>query len=259
MHVLVIHQYPVNDPLVEKTVAEALGMLVFDVRQRIGGGGPVVIGTFAEQTLAETRARSLEQKGIPTFLIDTDLLRAAPAPLRVRQFALDSMSLQIETLGGQPELIPYKEVSLLISAIGVIGRSELTDTVTERKFSVGKTLLAGGIPMTKKVKHEGKTQSEERDEVLFLVTSGGLEVIFSCSALNYAGLGSGMQMSRTLNFAHLKAELLRLAPQAVVDGRLLKRAGLARLLGPSFDPDIHLNLACAILARSLLHGSGDGG
>jgi len=258
MYVLVIHQWPENDPLVAKTVAESLGMLVFEVRQRMAGGGPVVIATFAELRQAEARAESLRQQGIPTLLIDPATLRAVSAPFHVRQFVLNDASLQIATADGQREQFPYTEVSLIISAINVGGRSESTATVSERKLSIGKTLLAGGIPMTKKVKHDVTTHGEERNEVLHLVVPGRPAVILSCAALNYTGLGSAMQMSRPLNFSHLKAELIRRAPQAIVDERLLKRAGQARLLGPSLNPDIHLDLACEILERSLLHGTSGG-
>jgi hypothetical protein len=258
MHVLVIHQWRENDPLVAKTVADSLGMLVFDVRQRVAGGGPVVISTYAEQSQAETRAETLKQSGIPTLVLDPAALHAISGPFQVRQFKLDAGSLQIETSNGQSEQLPYAEILLMISAISVGGRSEGIGTLSERKFSLGKTLLAGGIPMTKKVKHEVKTNSEERDELLYLVAPDRPAVILACGALNYAGLGSAMQMSRPLNFSYLKTELIRRAPQAVVDERLLKRAGQARLLGPSLNPDIYLGLACEILTRSLLHGTGAG-
>jgi hypothetical protein len=60
-----------------------------------------------------------------------------------------------------------------------------------------------------------------------------------------------MQFTRDLNFAQLKKELRRLAPQAVYDDRLLKRAALIRLLGPTLSPETDLDLAFEVLARSL--------
>jgi hypothetical protein len=49
----------------------------------------------------------------------------------------------------------------------------------------------------------------------------------------------------------LISELRRLSPRASYDDRLLKRVGLARLLGPALDPETNLDLAAEILARSL--------
>jgi hypothetical protein len=76
-------------------------------------------------------------------------------------------------------------------------------------------------------------------------------VIFNRAAMNYDGLGAAMKLTRALNFSHLTNELRRLAPQACYDDRLLKRAGLVRLLGPALSPETDLDLAFEILARSL--------
>jgi len=185
-------------------------------------------------------------------LIDTELLRTKDKPFMVRQFTLHDGTLQLETAAGQSEKLQYKEISLLLAATAVVGQTESTATVTERKFSLGKTMLAGGIPMTKKVKQTMTLQSEERDEVLCLFAIGHRPVLFRREAMNYAGLGEAMQLSRELNFNYLKSELRRRAPQAVFDDRLLKKAGQVRLLGSSLDPDTHLDLAFEILARTLL-------
>lgn len=58
-------------------------------------------------------------------------------------------------------------------------------------------------------------------------------------------------MSRDLNFSHLRNELQRLAPRALYDDRLLKRAGVVHVLGKSLSPDTDLDLALEILARCL--------
>lgn len=251
MHVAVIHHWPEENPAMAQTVAETLGILVFEARQRMAGGGPVVIAKFADPQQAETLAARLKQGGVPTLLIDTEALRARAKPFRVRQFRLDDTTLYMETAAGENEKLPYAEISLMLAATTVVGQSESTTTVTERKFSLGKTMMAGGIPMTKKVKQQLTLRSEERDEVLCLHVAGRPSILFCRGALNYAGLGAAMQLSRELNFTHLKTELSRRAPQALVDNRLLKRAGQVRLLGTSFDPDTHLDLAFEILIHTL--------
>ncbi len=69
--------------------------------------------------------------------------------------------------------------------------------------------------------------------------------------MNFDGLGSAMQLTRDLNFAYLKRELQRLAPQARYDDRLLKRAAMIRLIGPTLSPEADHDLAFEVLSRSL--------
>ena len=251
MHLVVIHHWKQDDLEAAQTVAAALGKQVFDVRQRMTGGGPAVIASFAEAQRATIVAERLQQGNVPVLVIDTDKPNSKAAPLQIRQFRLTETALQIEDVNGRSEQLPYGEISLMLPAITLVGQSVKKTATTERKFSLGKTLMAGGIPMTKKVKQEVSIQSEERDELLWLQASGRLPLLFFRGTLDYTGLGAAMQMSRTLNFAHLKTELARRAPQALVDDRLLMRAGQAKLLGPSFDPDRNLHLACTILSRTL--------
>ena len=110
--------------------------------------------------------------------------------------------------------------------------------------------------MTKKVKSEKTVTIEERDETLWLYTQEQTKVIFDRTAMNYDGLGDVMQLTRDLNFTHLKKELRRLAPQACYDDRLLKRAALVRVIGPALNPETDFDLAFEILARSLRESPG---
>ncbi len=158
--------------------------------------------------------------------------------------------LRLETHSGQLCAVEYGLIDLLLVAT-CGAQTQSAETVTERKFSLGKTLLAGGLPMTTKETRQVTISSDERDETLWLYANDRAIAIFARTALNYDGFGAAMQMTRELNFTRLKNELRRLAPQAGYDDRLLKRAGLVRLLGPSLSPETDLDLACEILARSL--------
>ena len=140
---------------------------------------------------------------------------------------------------------------MLLPATGIVEYPE-TKTVTERKFSLGKTILSGGIPMSKKVKHQEKVATEERRKVLYLYTGRRQQpVVFSQDGMIYDGLGAAMQLSRELNYTYVISELRRLSPGAAYDDRLLKRVGQVRLLGPALDPETNLDLAAEILARNL--------
>jgi hypothetical protein len=251
MHIVAIHDWPSAEAEVAKIIAEALGCVVFEARQKIAGGGPRVLASFSDPLQADALAAQLSLTGVPALAIDVDAMRSAQQLLHVRRFKLEALALRLEFFEGQRLDIDYGAVDLLLTATSGGERMQTTGTVTERKFSIGKTLLAGGIPMTKKVTREETTTTEERDETLWLYAKGQPAVIFTRGTLNFEGLGSAMQLSRDLNFAFVKKELRRMAPQARYDDRLLQRAGQARLLGPGLNPESHLDLACEILARTL--------
>ncbi|WP_432822639.1 hypothetical protein [Trichloromonas sp.] len=258
MHLVAVHDWPKDEAAVAKTIADTLGILVFEARQKISGGGPAVLANFAEPRQAEALAVRLSREEVPALVIDTLAVRNRNAPFNVRRCVLKTQALRLESAAGETCDIDYDTIELLLVATCSAGQMQTIGKVTQRKFSLGKTLLAGGVPMTKKVTSTQTVLTEARDETLWLYARGQTMVIFDRAAMNYDGLGEGMKMTRELNFAHLKNELRRLAPQAGFDDRLLRRAALVRVLGPALSPEADLDLAFEILARSL-RGKSDSG
>jgi hypothetical protein len=251
MHIVAVHNWQKDEAEVAGIIAATQGMLVYEARQRIAGGGPAVLACLADRLQAEALATNLSAAGVPALVIEREAVRQQRQPFLVGRFGLEAQALRIAAaVAGESMAIPYDTIELLLVAT-CSTRTQSTVTVTERKFSLGKTLLAGGVPMSKQVTREETVNSDDRDETLWLYAQGRGPVIFDRSVLNYEGLGVAMQMSRDLNFVHLRKELQRLAPQASYDDRLLKRAGVVRLLGSSLSPEADLDLACEILARAL--------
>ena len=168
-------------------------------------------------------------------------------PMVIRLFENLTQTLLDGCIFGQ-----NRSIELLLVANCSAGQTQTSYSTTERKFSFGKTLLSGGVPMTKKVTSEEALTSHERDESLCLYSREQGPVLFNRAELDYTGLGDAMQMTRDLNFNRLKTVVRDLAPQAGYDDRLLKRAEQVRLLGPSLNPDTDIDLAFEILSRSLL-------
>ncbi|OHB25139.1 MAG: hypothetical protein A2X84_09050 [Desulfuromonadaceae bacterium GWC2_58_13] len=251
MHLVVAFGWQKEEVAVAQTIADALGTVAFEARQKIAGGGPAVLACFADPRQAEALSGRLTGDGVPALVVDPLAVRKRKPPFLVRRFGLGEQALRVESVTGELGDIDYATIDLLLVAICSAGQIQTTATVTKRKFSLGKTLLAGGMPMTRKVTLEQPQTSEVRDETLWLYARGRTPVIFNRAAMNYDGFGDAMQLTRDLNFAHLKNTLRRLAPQAGYDDRLLKRATLVRVLGPTLSPEGDLDLAFEILARSL--------
>jgi hypothetical protein len=255
MHLVVVHNWQLEEPAVATIIAEVLGTVAFEARQKISGGGPAVIASFADPLQAEALVVALTQNSVPAFVLDPEVVRGGTQLFRVRRFTLGEQALKLESCDGEFCDVEYKTIDLLLLAICKAGELQAIGTETTRKFSLGKTLLAGGVPMTKKVSTEKAVTVAEHDEALWLYTQQKDTVVFGRTVLNYDGLGEAMQLTRELNFSFLKSELRRLAPQALYDDRLLKRAALVRVIGASLNPDTDFDLAFEILARSLRDSS----
>ncbi|KAB0670291.1 hypothetical protein F6V30_09045 [Oryzomonas sagensis] len=250
MHVVAIcHWREGADELVQ-ALAAALGITAYEARPRMLGGGPAVVASFADPQRAFALAGKLERSGFATLVFDATEVRGRGGRFVVRRFEFRKWALRIESGDGQQAEILYDDVDLLLPCTSVVGFTE-TKTVTERKLSLGKTLLAGGVPMTTKVERQEVVSTEERSKSLHLYAGTRSPAVFSQSGMTFDGLGDAMKMSRELNFAHLTSELRRLCPKAAYDDRLLTPAGQARLLGPGLNAETNLNLAVEILARSL--------
>lgn len=256
MHLVAVHGWQKEEPAVVQSIAEQLGLLVFDVRQKIAGGGPVVLASFADARQAATLAANLCRDGVPALVVDTAAVRGRAQPHRVRRCFFESQVLRFEAFGGAHGALDYAAIDLLLAAACGAGPTQASTKVTERKFSLGRTLLAGGMPMTRTVTREETVTVGEGDETLRLYADGRGVLIFDRGAMNYDGFGAAMKLSRELNFSFLKQELRRRAPQAQYDERLLRRASLTRLLGPTLNPATDLDLALEILFLSLRRQDG---
>ena len=251
MYLVVLHDWKMEEGAVALLVAEKLETVAFEARQKLSGGSPVVIATFADEDHARALVASLTQEDLPAFMIDSEDVRKQKSPCYVHRFVLGEEALKVESREGDSYEIQYGAIDLLLVAICKAGEIQTSGIEINRKFSLGKTLLAGGLPMTKQVKTEKIVTVEERDESLWLYTHDRALFIFDRPVMNFDGLGEAMQFTRDLNFAHLKNELKRLAPRARFDDRLLKRAAMIRLIGPALNPEVDHDLAFEILSRSM--------
>ncbi len=247
MHVVAIYHWKEESDELVQALAGALGVTAYEARPRLFGNGPAVVASFADPQRAADLARKLDQIGFATLLLDATAVRSRSGHFVVRRFELKKWSVHIESSDGQRMEILFDDVDLLLPCTSIVEVSE-TKTVTERKLSIGKTILSGGLPMTSKIERQEEVSSVERAKFLQLYAGKQSPAIFSQNGMTFDGLGDAMKLSRELNFAHLTSELRRLCPGAVYDDRLLNQVGQARLLGPGLSAETNLNLAVEILA-----------
>ena len=255
MFVVAIYGWREETPEMVQSLAGALGITVFEARQRVIGGSPSVVASFADQQQARGVAEKVDRVGIKALIVDTAAVHLRHCFFIVRRFKFEDHVLKIEAHNSQQETLPYAEMELILTGTSVVGFSE-TKTIVEKKFSMGKTLLAGGIPMTKKVERREEVFSEESEQILYLYAHDRPTAVFSLNGINYDGFGAEIKLSRKLNFAHLNSQLHLHAPGVAFDDRLLNTSGQVRLLGSAQGREASLDLAAEILAQCLLASSG---
>jgi len=255
MFVVAIYGWREETPQMVQALADALGIIAFEVRQRLIGGGPSVVAGFADQQQAGEVVEKMGHIGIKALIVDAAAVRLRSCFFIVRRFKFEDRVLKIEAHNGQQETLPYAQMRLILTGTSIVGVSQ-TKTTMEKKFSMGKTLLAGGIPMTKMVKHQEKVSSEESEEILYLYAHDRPTAVLSLTGVNYDGFGAERKLSQKLNFSHLISQLRLHAPDAAFDDRLLNRNNQIRLLGSVQGREAGLDLAAEILARCLLAGTG---
>ena len=134
MHIVAVYGWQKEEVLVAKAIADMLGTLVFEARQKISGGGPAVIANFADPQQAQALADNLSRDGVPALLIDSVIVRSSTPAIHVRRFVLGPRSLQIESVDGVSSVIDYDSIGQLLVATSNSGQTQAIDTVTERKF-----------------------------------------------------------------------------------------------------------------------------
>ena len=250
MHVVVINSWNKETDELKQEIARTLGITVYEVKQRMLCGCPTVLASFADPQQAQVLVNKLNTLRIAAMDIDAIEVRNRSSII-VRHFKLNPSSLYIETGDNRSAEIPYEKIDVLLPATSTVTFSK-TKTVTEKKFSLGKTLLTGGIPMFSKVTHQQEMTSQDSKKVLYLYIIKRREpIVFSEDNITYEGLGEAMKLSRGMNFTYLISELHRLSPCVIFDDRLLKRIGQVRLLGSTLNPDTNMDIATEILVRSL--------
>lgn len=251
MHVLAVVPVAGAEERLSTALSRILGRSVYEVSQRIGHGvGPVVVASFGDPTAARDADESLAAYGFETHLIGTSDAESDAGRFLVRRFAFTGDGIEAETGTGERLSVPYGGIQMVLRGTYAVANTEL-ETVERRRFSAVRTLLSGGLVMSRTTKVSREVTHEERAGFLHVYASGRPPVVFREGQLQYQGLGAALKPTRALNFLHTVTEIQRRNPRAIYDERLLSRATQVQILGPSLPPLDHLDLAISLLVRFL--------
>lgn len=250
MNIIAIYNLDKDEERLSEALAAALGNTVYEARSRlrVPKGGPSIVAVFQELAKAEDCAVKLRTNGFDAVILRNEEIESDKERFLARSFEFTGESLNVRSRQGQDLILPYRDIRHILYGIGFTVHTE-TETVKERKFSMGKALMTGGLMMTKSKSHEVSSEKKDHERFLYIYVPDRQTVVFRESALQYDSLGKALQPSSTANFNHIVAELKRLSPDALFDDRLLNRVSQAQMLGPWFKPEEHLDIATSLLAK----------
>jgi hypothetical protein len=252
MDVVALTRLATTEEVEAPQLAADLGIAVYEARQKLAVGLPAVVlmtpsGPRATELLGRLHAR---KHG--ALACDGQTVVAAGSMVPVREFRFEARELVLE--GGVT--VPYAEIVALVRAVHRT-TVETKDAVRETKFRPIAAIASGGVILTKTVKREVRTVSEDREQVLYVFRRGGVPCLLRERTAHFAGLEGLVKPTRPENFATTVRLLRERAPLVPFDARLVTvrktpepptDAGAPR----SFDPvNGGIDLLAHLLALSL--------
>jgi hypothetical protein len=252
MHVIAIHSMNTDKETLAGSLSAVLKVTLYEAltRLRAPGNGPLIVAVLAEKERAEQLSEQLRSAGFKSLVLTADEIDTATCAWIVRRFGLGKSELHVETEKGGNLDIPLQHIDLILPGIR-IARDTTTETVKERSLDLGRAVLTGGMMLTKTTKTTREVTIEARERFINLYAGDAPIIVLRENVLDYNSLGSALKPARSSNFTYLLTELRRCCPGVRYDERLLNRAAQAALLGPLLNPEEHLVVATALLAKLL--------
>lgn len=245
---LVALRSPPFDPDVVTKVAEALDLTPADVRPRTTGPGPWVLAVAADGEVLHKGAARLAHLGIKAVVCDPGLVPTDEDRILARSLSFTATHMVVTDSAGVTHECLWSALSLLQRGTRYTSTQQTTKT-TQRKLSVGRTLLTGGLLFTKKeVVEETKTQESSERFVLLHRNDGENDVMLYERRVNYQFLGPAMQASSFANLQSVVAAILARHP-VPEDSRVAAPGFTGRLPKTRVDP-IDLALYLTQLANA---------
>lgn len=201
-------------------LAGPLGCSAYDLRLRLRDDIPALLATDLDEQLARDLAARVRRGG--SYLLacrQIPLFRPFDVQRRV-QPRIDDGALVLQRDDGQR--IACGEIQLVVYSRTTSRRVE-TETQTQKKLSMARTLAAGGLPMHKKTEVRTERWDGVAEVERFYVFAGrSVEPAgeLACEQIDFAVLGDERDVSLTANIQKLRALLQSRCAEAQHDDRL---------------------------------------
>jgi len=209
-------------------LAADLGSTAYEAGLLLRSPTPVPLLRTDDRTRALDLVAKLRARRHDVVACEASAVVPSDAMTPVRSFRLDDDAFVV-TAANASTSVAWSDIVALIRAVHRTS-SEHVEKSAERKLSLGRAAMSGGVLMTKTVTKSAKHTVEEREQVLYVFRQSGAPMLAMISRTRYEGLAAALRPSQIENFNTLVRTLRERAPQALYDERLLApRPGLERV------------------------------
>jgi len=230
MYVVAITRWarPVEQELA--ALAPLLGLAAYDLKLRLTGPLPVVFQRVTEVERAREVLAALRLRGHGAVACDLAYVPSSeemPSP-RSYQLRADAL-VALHPAWGERSMAYGDLLALIRAKAAKVEQS--SSTTKQKKLSLGRAALTGGLVMRKSTTTHDRAEVEEREQVLYLIRNTGRDpMILREQQLRHQGLGEQVKPTSLENFVTLLAVLRQRAPQALYDDRLVTHRRKASMI-----------------------------
>jgi hypothetical protein len=223
------------DPAVLAKAAQIVGRDPYTTRLLLVGKMPKLLAHCHTVDEAQEIVSRFKALGLSAFVCPESFLRTPlPAAFSVRAVrTADGLVLFRDSHGTEKAFKP-DDIFLILK--GRMQQDIATETIkTKMKFSVGKTLMTGGIPMFSKVEEKSKGTTTEVELFARLYVRGAPEpqAELSQHGVDYSFLKEKLNANSFINFSTAINELRLYFPRAAFDDRLAAIVSSLETTAPS--------------------------
>ncbi len=200
-------------------LAADLGLTVYETAVMLRAPPPVIVLRSDDRARTVDVLGKLRSRGHDAIACDLDAVVSSDDMFRPKAFRFDRGDL-VGTGSGEERRLPLASIFALVRASHSL-RVEDTIKKEERKLSMGRIALTGGLLRSKTETREERRVVLEREAVLYVFRVDAAPWLLAASYLRYDGLAAAMRPSKLENFEVLVRTLRELATSAVFDTRLL--------------------------------------
>ncbi len=202
-------------------LASDLGVTAYEARLLLAPGMPAVVRKTSDKPQALELLGRLRARGHGAIACDTSAVASSGQMPSMRRFCLGPEGVSLDDVPGAH--LPYDDVLALVAAVHrrhILNQGEFKD----RKLSVGRAVLTGGLVTSKVIKRETHAATDERDPVLYIFRrSAGTPWILREHRTHWGGLGRPVAPSAADNYRATVGALRERMPDAIYDDRLVAR------------------------------------
>jgi len=238
-----------SDENLVRSVATVINKSPYNTRLLLASKVPKFIAHYDSMQTAESVTQNLRELGLVAMACKDSELRHFPQTFKAQTLEFGEKEVLFRDSAGREKRVVENNVSLIL--VGRMETSvEVETTKTKTKFSLGRTLIMGGIPIWRKVDEKTTSQSIQAEYFarLYDRKSPDPSVEILQHHMNYSFLGAKVAASSFANFGTVVLKIREVFPQAIFDGRLAKPSALTT---SSSREDIEINCRLICLFHAL--------